>query len=506
MKNLRSSIPSRSAILGLAITLLASGCVPKQDPNDPDQCPDINYSLTALKDANLIGSFPLIDDEVQARIAGKFPGCAIAIVDSGKVVYTKGYGFADLNSLEFEFDNVAFTKDTVAGIGSVSKVLTAIATMRLVELGLVNLDSPITTYFPHAVPAGWGQVSVRQLMSHRGGFERHPNQNLAGSLSAAQIDAAFGEVHSSQHPRYAIWEFLLTSRGAPDVDKIGQYSYSNIGYTILGALVDLVSRDHGFPVEKTGYERFIWSLLSGAKDAALTPALNHPWRNSDIPNLAQSYKDANVEVNSNYSGWQGPSGGWSMTIGDLARVLIALQENQILSAQSLAAMRTNPGSPSSADYGLGLFLENKCDLPAYHHGGLIDGFRTQVIVWPGEDVAVAAFVNRDASGVNAIAEAIGKIYMENRSMRMEFSEEDQRFMSSSTYQVAKLYFPALELPLRRLNRNLGTPIVANTLAYIFGNHSSTGREMVDLIRSGEGSVEGVASKFLTLMGQLSATH
>ncbi len=74
-------------------------------------------NLTARKDAAQIGSFWLIDDGVQARIAGKFPGSAITIVDSGKLVYSKGYGIADLNSLEL--DKVPFIEDTVTDIASV---------------------------------------------------------------------------------------------------------------------------------------------------------------------------------------------------------------------------------------------------------------------------------------------------------------------------------------------------------------------------------------------------
>ncbi len=381
------SVKVKSA-LALAATLAVTACAPKQDPADPDECPDVNYGLTTVRDAKFVSSIPVIDNEVLTRMAGKFPGCAIGIVDHGQVAYLKAYGVADLNG-PGAADDVPFTTSTVCGIGSVSKVLTAVAVMRLVELGEVALGAAISTYFPHAVPASWAQVTVENLLSHRGGFARDPNNALPGTITPAQLDMAFGP-KASQHPRHAIWEFMNTTLGAADVGKIGTYAYSNIGYTILGAIVDSVTASPAFPGGALGYERFVWTLFADrAQATALTAALDHPWRETDIVGLAQSYSALGVEMNTDYSGWQGPAGGWSMTIGDLSRVLIAIAGNQINGAPSLTAMRTNPGPVGSDDYGLGLFLEDKAGRDAWSHGGLIDGFRTQVMYWPGEEVGVA---------------------------------------------------------------------------------------------------------------------
>ncbi len=56
----------KAASITLAATFALSACAPKQDPLDPDQCPDVNYSLTALKDNKLLGSIPEIDNAVSA--------------------------------------------------------------------------------------------------------------------------------------------------------------------------------------------------------------------------------------------------------------------------------------------------------------------------------------------------------------------------------------------------------------------------------------------------------
>jgi CubicO group peptidase (beta-lactamase class C family) len=474
-----------------------SACAPIQDPNHPDQCPDINYSITALKDAQQIGSIEAIDIEVTSRMAGTFPGCAIAIVEGGEIVYMKGYGFSHFNVNTVPPVLLPFTTTTVAGIGSVSKVLTSIAVMRLVELGYVDLETPISAYFPHAVPTGWNSVTVRQLLSHRGGFARDPDSSLPGALTPARLDAAFGP-KASQHPRYAIWEFLYTSLGAPDPAKIGAYEYSNIGYTILGALIDYVTLSNGFQGGLAGYERFVWSLVANAKDSALTACLNHPWRKDDIVGLAQSY-DANWnELNTNWSGWQSAAGGWSMTIGDLARIALALKNNQILTAASLAEMRVNQGN----QYGLGLQLMPKANRVAYSHGGVIGGFRTQFTVWPNEDVAVVVFANADNHGVGPIGDAVSEAWMNLPDPpQIQLSRRDTAFMATATFRVSQDHFNSTEQLVRNLLDSYSETRTVAALARVISSQGDAGRKLVDHLQRDIRDLEGAASLFLDLFGR-----
>ncbi|YCM44302.1 serine hydrolase [Verrucomicrobiaceae bacterium 227] len=433
-----------------------NSCAPILDPNHPDQAPDINYALTESKDAQFVGSIPAIDQIVEAKIGGAGDpifGGAIAVICNGQIAYMKGYGTA-----VYDPDGSApFTKNTAAGIGSISKVLTAMATMKLVEMGDVDLDVAITAYFDHAAPAGWNTVTVRDLLSHRAGFERDPDSGLPGSLSAAQVDAEFGQEKASQHPRFAIWEFLSTEKGSPNPAYLAEpgLAYSNLGYTILGAIIDNVTRRQNFTGER-GYERFVWSLLAGADDAALTAVLNHPWRVHDIPRLSRSYHAGFIpSFNPTWSGWQGPAGGWSMTIGDLARVAIALNENQILTSGSLAAMRSNQGD----QYGLGLQLNSRAGRVAYGHDGSIDGFRSRMTIWPNEDVAVVAFGNTDANGIGAIVENIGDWWInakENGTLPgVRLSELDRKTMQTDLYRTSREHGEKIEQLIKATVRENG---------------------------------------------------
>jgi CubicO group peptidase (beta-lactamase class C family) len=91
---------------------------------------------------------------------------SVALTADGKVVWQQGFGYAD------KATRTAPGPDTMFGIGSVSKMLAAVATMRLVDQGLVDLDQPVTRYIPTfsmATPS-YRQVTVRMLLDHSSGF------------------------------------------------------------------------------------------------------------------------------------------------------------------------------------------------------------------------------------------------------------------------------------------------------------------------------------------------
>jgi CubicO group peptidase (beta-lactamase class C family) len=86
----------------------------------------------------------------------RIPGMSAAVITAGRVVFTKGYGFANVEV------SAPATSDTVYEIASLTKPFTAIAVMMLVEAGRVSLEDPIFRYLPN-VPSHWGDITVRHL-------------------------------------------------------------------------------------------------------------------------------------------------------------------------------------------------------------------------------------------------------------------------------------------------------------------------------------------------------
>jgi CubicO group peptidase (beta-lactamase class C family) len=95
--------------------------------------------------------------------ASKVPGLSVAIVQDGEVVWSAGFGMADLEN------SVPATSQTVYRVGSISKPLTATAALALWEQGKLNLDSPVQSYCP-AFPQKQWPITTRQLLSHLGGI------------------------------------------------------------------------------------------------------------------------------------------------------------------------------------------------------------------------------------------------------------------------------------------------------------------------------------------------
>src|ERR1035437_4357150 len=97
------------------------------------------------------------------------PGLSLLVARGGQIVRAEGFGLANVEL------QVPVKPETVFQSGSVGKQFTATAIMMLVEEGKIGLDDPLTKYFPDA-PDSWKEVTVRELLSHTGGFGDYPEK------------------------------------------------------------------------------------------------------------------------------------------------------------------------------------------------------------------------------------------------------------------------------------------------------------------------------------------
>src|SRR5262249_6417572 len=112
-----------------------------------------------------------LDTWIAKEVAVKqLPALAVALVDDQDIVWAKGYGYANPE------DKTLAGPQTVWRIGSVSKPITALALMMLVEAGKIDLDAPVSDYLPEFQPKNPfdKKIPLRQLMSHRSGLVREP--------------------------------------------------------------------------------------------------------------------------------------------------------------------------------------------------------------------------------------------------------------------------------------------------------------------------------------------
>jgi CubicO group peptidase (beta-lactamase class C family) len=173
-----------------------------------------------------------IEAEMQAQ---KIPGLAACIVKSGKIVWSKGYGWSNVKR------RVAMDPEsTIQNIGSISKTVTATAIMQLREKGKFDLDDDINQYLPFPVrnPSHPDRlISFRSLLTHRSSIADSPAYSSSYACGDPGIDlATWIKAYLTVDGRYYVKEknFHPWKPGE-------KYEYSNVGFGLLGFLVERLS-------------------------------------------------------------------------------------------------------------------------------------------------------------------------------------------------------------------------------------------------------------------------
>jgi CubicO group peptidase (beta-lactamase class C family) len=161
---------------------------------------------------------------VQQIVAeGRAPGIGVAVALGGNIVWSEGFGFADLEH------RVPVSDDTRFGLGSISKTLTMTAAVRLMERGLLDLDAPVERYLADWPHKGRG-VTIRRLAAHQSGLsDAFASEHYATTRHFATIDDAYQEIKT----------------GRIDYTPGSRTEYATGVYTVIGKVLEAVAhRDY----------------------------------------------------------------------------------------------------------------------------------------------------------------------------------------------------------------------------------------------------------------------
>lgn len=402
---LRSLVPT--------IILGAAACADppvSDDFAETDQVSNYNGFWTGLKDFHWTNTQNAVVDGQMATLISNpnIPGCAVGVVEGTEITYMGVYG----DEVE---GSIPWSTWTIGAVASVSKTYTAAAIMRLQEMGLLDIDDPISLHL--AVGGAVGNRTIRQLLSHQGGFAQFPTlTNAPCPPEYAGASVAWCQ----SHPRLAFEDFEPNLAPVVINPATTEGIYSNTGFVTLGAIVDEITRSApGIPAAERGYERFVWHNFGHyladpvADDTMTSLALTFQWRDGDINNYATGYCASGMvcEAWSDLGGWGGPAGGWAMTIGDLTRFVRAQIAGELLAQSSWNAMYVphtdvddivglgeDPGE-LQLDYGLGIGVDSNAGGQRVWHGGDINGHSALWLIkrnspnTPNDDVGVAMICN-----------------------------------------------------------------------------------------------------------------
>lgn len=300
--------------------------------------------------------------------SGDIAGAVVSVVKDGKVLFEKGYGYADV-AAKVPMD----AGTSMVRIGSTSKLFTWTAVMQLVQQGKIDLDRNVNDYLDFKIPETYGKpITMRMLMNHRAGFEEGLKDVLA--YDPAQFQS--NEQYLKEHPR-------------PMLFPPGQVpAYSNYGAALAGYIVQRVS---GEPFERY-VERHIFQPL-GMKHSTAAQPLPANFK----PFLAQGYRMASDPSPSAFElVTTAPAGSVSASAADMARFMLAhLQQGSvdgqaILDPATTALMHSPTESvpPGFATMAHGFFYETKNGQIMIGHGGDTIVFHTEMDLLPQQGVGI----------------------------------------------------------------------------------------------------------------------
>jgi CubicO group peptidase (beta-lactamase class C family) len=299
---------------------------------------------------------------------GDIAGAVVAVVKDGKVLFTKGYGYADVKK------KTPMDPDrTLVRIGSTSKLFTWTAVMQLVEQGKLDLDRDVNDYLDFKIPEKFGKpITLRDLMNHRGGFEEGLKDLLAVDPRGLQST----EQYLKQHPR----PMLFAPGEVP--------AYSNYGAAVAGYIVERVS---GEPFEAY-VEHHIFQPL-GMTSSTFRQPLPAQFQAA----MSRGYMSAAAGKPYPYElVTTAPAGSVAATASDMARYMNAhlnggsFNGYQMLSPETEALMQTptSPALPGFASMAHGFFHFTQNGRLVVGHGGDTVVFHTEMNLLPQEKTGI----------------------------------------------------------------------------------------------------------------------
>ncbi len=167
--------------------------------------------------------------ELIMNLMSKFsvPGLSVSVVKDNDILFERGFGYRNLDSL------APMTKNTLAGIGSISKSFTAIAVLQLQEKGLLNIEDPIVQYFPWFPQNPQEPVLIKHLLSHSTGLPAIDGTILE-SLHHIKRHINFTPIVNRSDLEW----YIRNAERERLFDPGEQFFYNNDMYTLMGYLIE----------------------------------------------------------------------------------------------------------------------------------------------------------------------------------------------------------------------------------------------------------------------------
>lgn len=326
----------------------ALGC--SKDNRQPTNFPDLEHR---------------VDSVVQTHLdSNRIAGLTIAVAKGDSILLHKSYGYADLGL------RVASPRNTVYGIGSMTKQFTAVAILQFVEQNKLKLDDDMKDYV--SFDTGGKNVTIRQLLSHSSGimdFAALPDFEILARLPLGS-DSILGLVEQKKF----------------DFNPGQGVLYSNTGYHLLGLIVQKVS---GLSYDE--YLRINFFQKLGMQNSAVCH------EQTVVENQAHGYRYNKSLGNAPYLDhqWTFATGSICSTAEDIIKWNQALHGGKLLSADMYQELITPAilADATTTRYAKGLTVWESHDQKVISHGGKLFGFSSEGRYFPKEHLTFVTLMN-----------------------------------------------------------------------------------------------------------------
>jgi CubicO group peptidase (beta-lactamase class C family) len=351
---------------------------------------DSSSAATGSPDGKLAAK---IDDYLTKQTKGvnKFSG-AVLVARGDDIILSQGYGLADRKA------EIPITTDTPFHILGLSDTFTALAIMQLQEQGKLRVEDSICNYLD-ICPAAWEPITIHQLLTHTSGLVWVPESFMSsykpeGTPTPPQDIVQMGSS-----------EALLFEPGSG-------HSYSLLGYTLLGLIVEQVSGQ--------AYGEFLQSHVFDPLGMAQTGYGPDP---EGMPNGYTTQTNESVRVD-----WSSPfPGGLFSTVEDLYRWSRALMDAKLVSEESMQQMFAHHLTPDhvvldgiseisqmkDSNVGYGWQVGEFLDVPVLASHQDYFGFGEEMLLFPDQDVTAIILTNQEYNDIHMFMEPIAKWTLEN---------------------------------------------------------------------------------------------
>ncbi|HMD40904.1 MAG TPA: serine hydrolase domain-containing protein [Candidatus Acidoferrum sp.] len=374
-------------ILALCVLLPALASLPQAPPSEKPAAPPAAADTKTVAATPPPAAHPLEKADLEAFFDGIVPlqlersdvaGATVLVMKDGQVLLKKGYGFSDLTKKQpVDPDTTMFR------LASISKLFTWVSVMQLAEQGKLDIDADVNSYLDFQIAPAFGKpITLRNLMTHTGGFEEVLHNILMTDPKIAPT----------------LRDFLIQNQPRRMYPPGEIPAYSNYGVGLAGYIVQRVSAE---PFEQYVSEHIFLPL--GMKHSSF----NQPMTAELSPFVSDGYHASTEKPAIGFEIFSpAPAGGVSSSAGDMGRFAMALLNggeldgHRILKTETREAMWT-PQFQASKDLPplcMGFYQTWRNNLHFIGHDGDLIAFHSMFLLEPKEKLVLFISYNSAGSG------------------------------------------------------------------------------------------------------------